>query len=231
MNADGRCDELHGPLEELALGIADGEDRARVLEHVPDCDRCRVELERLSALADELLVLSPEQEPPPGFEVRVLRAVRPPERRRWSLRLAPVLASAALATVVTAGALLFAFHDERSLADHYRATLAEANGSSFGAVRLHDAAGAPAGTVFAYEGAPSWLVVTVAPDFRDQVDRAEIVTRNGRRVPLTSFRLASGAWGGALPVALDDVAAVHLVDGAGRSILVAYVKAGAWQPD
>jgi hypothetical protein len=39
--------------------------------------------------------------------------------------------------------------------------------------------------------------------------------------PLRSFRLAGGAWGGAMPGNLDDLAAIHLLDAGGRAVLVA----------
>jgi Putative zinc-finger len=222
MNGDERCEETRGLLTELALGIADGEDRARVLEHASDCADCRRELERQSAIADELLVLAPEQEPPPGFELRVLRTIQPrAPRRGFLLRRLAVVGVVAAAVAVTAGGMLLGFRDDRRLADHYRATLAQANGTYFGAVRLTDPAGRPGGVLFSYRGSPSWVVVTVAPRHRDAVERAELVDRSGRRIPLSSFTLSNGAWGGAIPVELSDVAALHLVGADGRSVLVA----------
>jgi anti-sigma factor RsiW len=222
MTDDARCDETRELAAELALGVADGEARARVLEHTASCADCRRELERFSAIADDLLVLAPEHEPPLGFELSVLRAIQPPRpTRRRGLRWLVAVAAVLVAVSVTAGAMLVGFRDERRLAEHYRATLAQANGSYFGAVRLHDAAGAPAGVVFAYRGSPSWITVTVVPGERASVERAEVVDRRGRRIPLASFVLADGVWGGALPIDLGDVAAVHLVDGDGRSILIA----------
>jgi Putative zinc-finger len=222
MTDGGHCEETRELTAELALGVADGEDRARVLEHVADCADCRRELERFATIADGLLELAPEHEPPLGFELGVLRAIQPPRTpRRPGIRWLVAAGAAVLAVVVTAGAMLVGFRDERRLAEHYRATLAQANGSYFGAVRLHDAAGAPGGVVFAYRGSPSWITVTVAPGQRASVERAELVDRRGRRIPLASFRLAGGVWGGALPIELGDVAAVHLVDADGRSVLIA----------
>lgn len=223
MTADDRCHEIRALAAELALGIADGEDRARVLEHVAECADCRREVESFSAVADELLVLAPEQEPPLGFELRVLRALEPPRakrghRARW---LALAAATVLVAVGITAGAMLIGFRDERRLADHYRATLAQAQGSYFGAVRLHDAAGEPAGVVFTYRGSPSWLTITVASEHRDSVQGAELVDRSGERLPLASFRLVDGVWGGPLPTGLDSAVAVHLVGEDGRSLLIA----------
>jgi hypothetical protein len=222
VSADQRCEETHELLPELALGIADGEERARVLEHVTDCADCRRELERQSAIADELLVLAPEQEPPPGFEVSVLRSIQPlAAPRRSFLRLLAPVAAIAAAVAITAGAMLVGFRDERRLADQYRATLAQANGKYFGAVPFADPAGREGGVLFVYRGAPSWIVVTVSPQHRAAIERAELVDRSGRRVPLPSYRLANGAWGGAIPIDLSEAAAVHLVGGDGRSVLVA----------
>lgn len=222
MTADDRCHEIRELAAELALGIADGEDRARVLEHVADCADCRREVESFSAVADELLVLAPEQEPPLGFELRVLCSLEPPRAtRRHTARRFAVLAAAVLVAVgVTAGAMLLGFRDERRLAAHYRATLAQAEGSYFGAVRLHDGAGEPAGVVFAYRGSQSWITITVAAEHRDSVQGAELVDRDGDRIPLDSFRLVDGVWGGGLPVGLESAAAVHLVGEDGRSLLI-----------
>jgi hypothetical protein len=223
MTADDRCRETRELAAELALGIADGKDRARVLEHLADCPDCRREVESLSALADELLVLGPAQEPPLGFELRVLRSLQPPrtKRRHTARRLALAAAAVLVAVGVTAGAMLLGFRDERRLAAHYRATLAQAQGSYFGAVRLHDATGEPAGVVFAYRGSPSWLTITVAAEHRSAVRGAELVAGTGERIRLASFRLVDGVWGGALPVGLEAAAAVHLLDEDGRSLLIA----------
>lgn len=222
MGPDEHCEEIRELLAEVALGIADGEERARVLEHVADCADCRRELERESGIADGLLVLAPEQEPPLGFELDVLRTILPPApKRRSLLRPLAVFAAVAAAVAITVGGMLLAFREDRRLADQYRATLAQANGTYFGAVRLTDAARRPGGVLFRYEGSPSWILATVEPPYRDSVERAELVTRNGRRISLPSFQLVDGTWGGSLPIRLEDVAAVHLVDGDGRSVLVA----------
>ena len=73
---------------ELALGIADGEERAEALRHLSTCAECRHVVEELSQVADELLILAPIEEPPAGFESRVVERLglrRPPRRglARW----------------------------------------------------------------------------------------------------------------------------------------------------
>ena len=222
MPPNAACDEVQGVLSELALGIADGAERARALDHVSDCADCRQELERQSAVADELLVLAPGQEPPIGFELEVLRSIQPeplPERSifRWLVPATAVFA----AVLVTAGALSLATRDDRRLADQYRATLAEANGRYFDAIRLQDAAGRDGGVLFTYRGSPSWILVTVPANLDGRVARAEVVDRTGNRIPIRSFRLVNGVWGGALPVDLANVAALHLVGRDGHTELSA----------
>ena len=155
------CEEVRALAPELALGIAVGDERARVLEHLLACPACRRHLEELSSVADDLLLLAPTQEPPVGFESRVLdeleqRSERPERRRRTPLI---AVAAAAVAALVTASAMWLAFDDDRDLADRYRETLAVANGKYLAAAPLSAAGGRRAGTVFGYEGDPSWVLV------------------------------------------------------------------------
>ncbi len=225
MPADASCAEIRELTSELALGIADGQDRARVLEHVAVCAECRRELDELSSLADELLVLAPEHEPPVGFELRTLRRALPkPSRRRWR-QPAVALVAASLAASVAAGGVLFAVRGDRRLASEYRATLSQAHGSSFRAVPLQNAAGGRAGTVFVYRGSPSWIFLTISAHGTSSAARAELVTRGNRTLTLPAFRLSSGSWGGAIPMDAGAVAAIHLLDRNGRSVLVAYLPA------
>jgi hypothetical protein len=206
---------MHELAADVALDIADGEQRADALRHLAGCAECRRLVEQLSEVADELLMLAPVQEPPPGFESRVLERLGMPGRprrarrlRRLTLRVAPALAAAAATAVV----LVAVYHDDHLTASRYRGTLEEANGKYFQAQRLRDPAGARAGIAFAYEGSPSWILVTVDRAHRAEVSSGEIVTRGGRAVALRGFRLGrDGTWGGAIPVNLHQVAAIRLL--------------------
>lgn len=66
------CDELEAVAEDLALGLLTGEERAAALAHLEGCPACRSEVASLSAVADELVLLAPSVEPPPGFDGAVL---------------------------------------------------------------------------------------------------------------------------------------------------------------
>src|SRR4051812_22831318 len=130
MNTD--CDEMRDLIAELALGIASGEERARALDHVAGCVACRRELERLAAIADDMLVLAPESEPPPGFEARVLRAMTPrPRKRRWLPRRLALPAAGLAGATLASAALLLSFNNDRQLATEYRQALSAAHGSAF----------------------------------------------------------------------------------------------------
>src|SRR5918999_4994490 len=109
------CEELRDLAPAIALGTLDGEERADALRHLAACTECRRLVDRLSEVADELLMLAPVQEPPAGFEARVVAALgfgRPPPRRRARRlvqRVLPPLAAAAVAVV----ALVAIYHDDR----------------------------------------------------------------------------------------------------------------------
>src|SRR5882757_10465776 len=99
-----RCEETRAQAADLALGIVEGEERGRALEHLADCPDCRAEVEKFSEVADELLLLAPHREAPVGFESRVLNellpAPKPKRRRRLRLVLAPAAAALAAASIV-----------------------------------------------------------------------------------------------------------------------------------
>jgi hypothetical protein len=211
------CEEIRDVAPEIALGIADGEERAEALRHLATCAECRRVVEQYSQVADELLMLAPVQEPPAGFESRVVESLglqRPSRRRaRWLAPrwLAPRLGPALAAAAVTAAALVAVYHDDHVTAGRYRHTLAQAQGKYFQAERLTDVAGARGGVAFGYEGSPSWVFVTVDPAHRGWVRRAELVTRTGRTIALPKFGLdREGSWGGAIPVKLYSVDSIRL---------------------
>jgi hypothetical protein len=222
------CEHTQQLAAELALGIADGADRARALRHLAGCAECRRAVEELSEVADELLALAPEREPPMGFESRVLARLRPPPssapRRapRWRRALV-VLAPAAVAAALAVGVVLGMTEDDRRLADQYRATLAEAHGSYFEAARLHAPGEQPAGVVYAYRGTPSWIFVYVDARHRSASYTVELALTSGERVPLRSFRIdpATGSAGEAIPLDVHRVAAVRLVGSARGDVLEA----------
>jgi hypothetical protein len=209
------CAEIRDVLPELALGIADGEQRAHALEHLGGCADCRRELEELSSTTDDLISLTPRREPPAGFEGRVLeqlrvrQAPRRPARRglkRLSFAVAVVCAAAATAIGMTVS-----YSSDRRLASQYRAALQGAHGRYFQSAKLHAPNGEEAGIVFGYQGSPSWLFYVLSGHYADGRYREQVVTRSGDTVTLPPFRLVAASWGIATPIPLRDVARVRLI--------------------
>jgi hypothetical protein len=209
------CEELKDLAPEVALGTIEGEERAEALRHLATCGECRRLVDQLTRVADELLMLAPVQEPPVGFESRVVDALgfqRPTPRRRLGRRLLTWLGPPAVVAAVTAAALVGVYHDDHVTAERYRTALEQADGKYFQAEPLRDATGAKAGVAFGYQGNPSWMLVTVEAGHRDQVASAELVTRDRRTIRLSEFELGpDGSWGGAIPVSMYDVSAIRLI--------------------
>jgi len=218
MSTRWSCDEVRALAPELALGIAAGDDRARALEHLADCPACRARVEELASVADELLLLAPAQEPPAGFESRVLGELEAPPPRRRRRALIPAFAAVA-AAFAAATAMWVATKDDRDLASRYRATLAEANGKYLTAEALAAPGGERAGTVFGYEGEPSWVLVTVYEDERPAPGRyqVQVITGKGKRIGLGPIEVTreGGSGGESIPIHFHDVSEVRLL-GPGR---------------
>ena len=224
MTGGAACDEIRAAATELALGVLDGEERARVLEHTRGCSACRAHLDELAVVAQEILTAAPAHEPPPGFESRVLDALLParPPARRWR-RLAPAIAVAALlaacgATWVT----LSATREERRAWRALPRGAGDRGGKYLAARELRDAAGAKRGVVFAYQGDQSWVTVVLdrRRRRRRRAVRVAISLRDGAARELGGFDPAAAGpvWGHALPVAVREVAAVRLTGAGGREL-------------
>jgi hypothetical protein len=162
----GDCAKIRPVLAELALGALDGAERAEALGHVASCPDCARELDRLAVVADDLLLLAPPAEPPAGFEAAALaRMTAAPRRRsrRQVLSLAAGAVGVALTGAVAGGAVVHHQGDgDRLLADQYRQVLATAGGQHLRALALSTDGGLDAGTVFLYQGRPSWMLVAIA---------------------------------------------------------------------
>jgi hypothetical protein len=73
---DLTCGEVRPTLPEVALGVAEGRERAVALTHIETCDECRSHLANLTGVSDAVTSLTPPAEPPPGFETRVISQLR-----------------------------------------------------------------------------------------------------------------------------------------------------------
>jgi hypothetical protein len=215
MTGEMRCDQVRDLAPELALGIAEGQERVAALSHLSGCPGCRQLVSDLSSVGDGLLLLAPSREPPRGFESSVLARLDHPlherrvlplmRRRRW-------VAIAAAAAVVLAAAVgglsvFWATADDRRLADSYQAVLSQGQGAYFLAAPLQGSQGR-VGTVFGYQGRPSWVMLTMEPSTRtDGRFQVQVVTRDGRYLPVGDAVIggAERTWGAELPVDLSVV--------------------------
>jgi hypothetical protein len=250
MNAEMGCEQVRELAPELAIGIADGQDRDAALRHAAACPDCRRLISELSSVVDDVLLLAPSHEPPPGFASSTVARITPPVAarrrrraswpaarhtpagRRWLPRVA-VAASVAAALAVGAGAVYQSTSADRQLAGSYRAVLAQGHGSFFAAAQLDGPTGT-VGTVFGYQGRPSWLLATVhLPRPGAQRFDVQLITRDGRHLSLGSAVLGGtwGTWSAQISMDLTQVAQLRFVAAGGQTTMVANLNAHTpWGP-
>jgi hypothetical protein len=207
------CEEVRDLLPELATGVAAGDDRARALAHLARCPECREELAELSGVVDELVLLAPSREPSPGFETAVLAAMSP--RTRWRPNPAVLSAAAAVLGMLLAGGVVWQqTADDRDLAAKYRHTLDVADGQYFVAAPVvgGDQDADDTGTVFAYEGDPSWLFVNLERTSWSGRYEIQVVTTDGRIVDAgwCEVKDGKGSWGRTVAIPVHEISAVRL---------------------
>jgi hypothetical protein len=215
------CEALENDLAELALGILSGRDRLAVLAHVESCERCSAELERLSLVADSLLGLAPEVEPPVGFELRLAERLWTPSRPHQvvSRRRAGMLAIAAILLAVV-GFSLGAVLGPPGM--NVRSPSAEANLTS-ATLTAH---GRVLGEVMVSSGSPAWMFMSVdAGDWSSKVT-CEVTLTGGKVLKIGVFKLAGGygAWGAPLPSAAVNVRSARLVESNGSVLASAQLR-------
>ena len=255
MNDDVSCEQVRALAADLAIGIADGQERDAALRHAATCAECRLEVAELSSVADDLLLLAPAHEPPPGFASRTLARMTPSapqplqpatrggrrDRRAlrragggrpWVARLA-VAASVAAALALGAGVVYQGTSADRHLAGSYRSVLAQGHGSFFAAAPLQSPAGT-LGNVFGYQGQPSWLFATLSrPPAQPEPFSVQLITRDGRHLSLGETVLGGThtTWGAQIPVKLTQVSQLRFVAADGQSTMIADLNArDPWGP-
>lgn len=248
MGPDMDCAQVTELAPELALGVADGHERESALHHMSGCQTCRRLISELSSVTDDLLLLAPEHEAPPGLAGRVLDAIsfggperanapravpaprRRPVRRAW--RVALVAAGLALSVVVGAAGVLLGTAGDRRVADQYRAVLGVGQGSFFAAAPVWSDA-REVGTAWGYQGNPSWVFVSLRePEGALGWYRAWVITSDGRRISLGRTQLGWGdaAWGHNLPVDFSIARALILEpEGPGNDLVATFVPDSPWK--
>ncbi|MGH8987260.1 MAG: hypothetical protein ACRDXC_01505 [Acidimicrobiales bacterium] len=179
----GECLEL---CPDVALGIAEAEERAAVLAHVERCRACREELTSSSDVADILCVLVPAADPPDGFATRVVDAISSvsrsaPDRRdprRLYRRPLAVVAAVVLAAAVGAGGWLATGGGAPAQATAQTVTLLS-----------HDHR---IGQVTAVGGKRPWISVAVRLRTGSTAVRCEVEDADGRWWTIGTFEVRGG---------------------------------------
>jgi hypothetical protein len=233
------CDRIRELAPEFALGALSGNERAEIVTHLAECPACETMVADLAGLADNLLLLSPEVEPPAGFESAVLAridagagATRPPDpaplppvaaaRRpaRWRLL---ALAAAVIVLGGTAGGLVLRERaSHTALTREYVDSLAALGGTELRAAPLVGADGHAWGQAFVYQGKTSWFFVDVQWDLANGPYTVDLQRQNGQSLDVGGLRLIDGDGSMGRSVGnTADVTAVRIVDARGHTMCTA----------
>ena len=179
---------------EVALGAASAEDRADVLAHVERCAGCAALLRSMTDVGDGLAALVPPMEPPPGFEARVLSAIRerggrdrPALGQRLRSRPLAVAAAVAAAVALAAGGWLVGETTSAPSSTAVTSALVSRQGA--------------AGTVVLVSGVRPWISMTFHAGSTSGSVECEVQDASGRLVTLGTFPIVHGygSWAGPLP--------------------------------
>jgi len=245
MSGAWTCEQVQENAAELALGLTVGPERADALAHLERCDACRALVGDLTRVVDHLLLTGPVEEPPPGFEVRVLErlavaqsatggavplAATPTRRRHRPRRATPdrpavaprrhtarLAALAAAVVLVLAGAVVLVRGRPRTTSSEAvrEAPMVTAEGKKVGKV---DLGGYPS-TVFVALPGWYWGSGSATP-----VYRLRVVLADGSRRDLGPVHLdAGGVWGQVTTFDPDTVRSVALLDASGHQLCHAHL--------
>jgi len=213
------CEPFQEDLTEFALGILSGRRRSEVLSHVENCPQCSSELEQLSLVADTILQLTPEIEPPLGFESRLAQrlhvgagARRPDHYRRTGL----FAMAAAILLVLGVGIGALASRGSSNPGPSAQAHLTSASLTARGHV---------VGEVFVSAGQPSWMFMAIDGGSWSGAVTCELILAGGRVEKIGRFTLTGGygAWGAPFTTAAGQVRGARLIAANGTILATAYL--------
>ncbi len=245
MSAVWTCEQVQENAAELSLGLTVGPARADALAHLERCDACRSLVGDLTRVVDHLLLTGPVEEPPHGFEGRVLErlestaaaaggavplAATPPRRRHRPRRAVPtrppgtprrhtarLAALAAAVVLVLAGAVVLVRDRPTTTSNEAvrEAPMVTPEGKNVGKV---DLGGYPS-TVFVALPGWYWGSGSATP-----VYRLRVVLADGSRRDLGPVALdAGGVWGQVTNFDPDTVRSVALLDASGHQLCHAHL--------
>ena len=169
------CADVHLLAAEAALGLVSGADRAALLAHLETCERCRALVHDMTTVADALVLASPQADPPPGFEQRVLsRLGATAPRRRWATVMG---AAAAVILVIAAFAL---------------GRAGSPTSPGIREVAMRTPSGRTVGEAYLHDGEPSWVFAAV-PGWKDDLTEfhLQVTLADGTTTDASGI----GSWG------------------------------------
>lgn len=207
------CAQLEELAAELALGTVSGAERAVALDHLAACGACRNLVDQLARVADNLLLLAPVTEPPPGFESRVLSrmgvapAPEPPAAPLRRRLLVGVAATALVAGLSGVGAAWLAGDDPRPV-EEVRTALAV------------DDDGRWTCRAVIYGENPTWLVVSLdrTDDLSATFSVEALPSGRSEPVPVGTFTIdrGHGSFAEAVELPAEGIEKVRVLDSGGR---------------
>jgi hypothetical protein len=212
------CARFQDMVDELALDLLTGADRADALAHLDECHTCRSEVASLTDAADELLLLTPTSAPDPGFEDRVLQRLATPARRptfmgshraRRRRRVAAGLVAAAAAVVLV---VALAFNSGRP-SSSVAGKMVTSQGAVVGQVAVHGDHPAVVSMRL-----PGWDALVRAYGSPGPGDYAlAVALRDGAHHLVALGAQHDGQWRVQLTGRARDVDSVSIVDRSGRA--------------
>jgi hypothetical protein len=209
------CADFDESVDELAVGTLVGAERAALLSHAASCATCEARLNELAGLADRLLLLVPEAEPPAGFEAGTLarmgadpaapeHSAAPRRRgRRWPW-LATVAAVAAAVVLLASGILVG------------RATRhAPAADAGLRSGEIVTSTGDHIGVVGVYSRPVPYVLMSLYEPPKSGLLSCELETRQGRMVVVGWWDykdLRDGVWAAGIERSLTDAVMMRILD-------------------
>lgn len=188
------CAEISDLLPAYALGALEAEEAARAGAHLPECPRCRAELEALQTVLVGLAHAAPRAQPPSRLRQRLLRHARASGDRRsrlrgqrwWAAVAAAILAIAVLgAQVIRLQAQLASLADAQAEQQYLLAIISDPEARR---VRLSGPEGAEAYLIAAPGAAIGALVVhRLPPPPQGQVYQVWLLDSQADRVSAALF--------------------------------------------
>ncbi len=214
------CEPFQDDLAAMALGTLTGERREEVLEHVEVCLSCSAELTQLTTVADAVLELAPEAEPPLGFESRLARRLEAPRPKRTPTprrRLGAFALAAIVIAVVGVGV---------GVLIENRAGTAQQPGTSRAIESSLRADGRVVGNVILSSSPDVWMIMTVDKGWWTGAVTCEAILADGSIDTVGTFRLSGGygTWGAKLTAPKSQVRAARLVARNGDILASATIK-------